>query len=217
MKPNPISFKKVPSLQELKSGYPNVKGFFFDMDGTLFNTEAFHAGALQMIGKTYHIRPPHSPDVVHGMMMGKADHFIFEIVKSWEGFPEHWTVQDFVNEKNKNLIDILSKEDPARYISPLVKKLLEDAQADGLFIALVTSSEKIITNELLKLSGLSHFFKIVLTRDDCPHHKPHPWPYLRAMELANMDKVESLIFEDSTVGLEAATNSGAHVIKAEWY
>lgn len=213
----PISFKSVPSLNELKSGFPNLKALFFDMDGTLFNTEGHHAQALEQIGAEFQIRPPHSPEVIHGMLVGKADHLVFEIIKDWEGFPKDWTVKEFIERKNKNLLTILDKADPHSYIDPGILKLLNDAQNEDLYLALVTSSEKVITEELLKLTKLRDYFKQVLTRDDCPRHKPDPWPYFKAMEVAGIDHIESIIFEDSHVGLEAATLSGAHVIKAEWY
>jgi HAD superfamily hydrolase (TIGR01509 family) len=84
-------------------------------------------------------------------------------------------------------------------------------------MALVTSSEKVVTDELLKISGLDHFFHLILTRDDCPKHKPDPWPYLKAVELSKLQQHQIIIFEDSTVGLEAAISSAHHVIKVEWY
>lgn len=217
MKTTSISFKKVPTLSELKSGYPSLKALFFDMDGTLFNTESYHADALLMIGARYNIRPPHSPEAVHDLMMGKADHFVFEIVKDWEGFPSHWTVRDFVNEKNQNLIQILAKVDPKNYFPAEMLQLLEEARRENVYLALITSSEKLITEELLRMAGVRDYFKLILTRDDCPAHKPDPWPYLKAREISGLDQTEILIFEDSSVGLEAATNSGAHVIKVEWY
>lgn len=213
----PIRFNNIPSLNELKNGFPDIKALFFDMDGTLFDTEKYHAQALIMMGTKYKIRPPHPPEVIHALMVGKADHLVFEIIKNWEGFPSDWQVHDFVNEKNQNLIQILKQINPNDYFLPALRELLKLAIQEQLFLALVTSSEKIVTQELLNMTELSQTFNLILTRDDCPNHKPDPWPYLKAMEVSMVDKTQILIFEDSQVGLEAATNSGAHVIKVEWY
>ena len=217
MKSTPIPFKKVPTLHELKSGFPSVNALFFDMDGTLFNTESIHADAMLMIAAKYQIRPPYSAETVHALMMGKADYLVFEIIKDWEGVPRHWTAKDFIDEKNINVIELLKKTQIESYFSSDVQKLLTEARAHGLYMALVTSSEKLVTEELLKITGLSTFFNLILTRDDCLSHKPDPWPYLKAQELSNRAHHEVLIFEDSHVGLEAATSSGSHVIKVEWY
>jgi HAD superfamily hydrolase (TIGR01509 family) len=217
MKSTPIPFTKVPTLQELISGFPSVTALFFDMDGTLFNTESIHADAMMMIAKKYQITPPHPPEVVHDLMMGKADHLVFDMIKNWEGVPTNWIAQDFIAEKNVNVIELLQRTPVATYSSPSVSELISEAKASGFYLALVTSSEKAVTDELLRLTGLDEFFHFVLTRDDTPHVKPDPWPYLKAKEVSQKEVHEIVIFEDSHVGLEAATKSGAHVIKVEWY
>ena len=217
MKTIPKPFKKVPDLELLKTSFPPLKALFFDMDGTLFNTEGIHTDALLAIALKYQIRPPHSPEVVHSLLIGKADHLLFDIIKGWEGVPENWNVDDFIKEKNSNIIQLLLKTPLESYFQIEIKHLLDSARDNGLFIGLVTSSEKLVTTELLKITGLSHVFDLILTRDDCPKYKPDPWPYLKASELSGFEKHEILIFEDSHVGLEAASHTGSHVIKAEWY
>jgi beta-phosphoglucomutase len=213
----PLPLKSIPDLAFLRAKFPSIKGIFFDMDGTLFNTESYHEEALLMIGSKYNIRPPYSPEKVFELMVGKADHLVYELVKSWENFPAHLSLKDFVTEKNRNLIDILRRKNLHDFLPPGIPKLLKEAVDAGFYTALITSSEKIITHELLMLTGTKDHFELVLTRDDCPHHKPHPWPYLKALETSALHQSEVLIFEDSAVGLEAALNSGAHVVKAEWF
>lgn len=216
-KSSPIPFSQVPALSALKIGFPSLKGLFFDMDGTLFNTESIHAEAMLMIAARHKIRPPYSPEAVHQLMMGKADHLVFEIIKDWEGVPKHWSASDFIREKNANIIELLKNTSLDSYFHTDVQSLLRDARDEGFYLALVTSSEKLVTEELLRITQLESFFHLVLTRDDCPKHKPDPWPYLKAAELAKLEKHEFLIFEDSHVGLEAATLAAPHVIKVEWY
>lgn len=209
--------KTVPTLTELKAGYLNLTTLLFDMDGTLFDTEKYHAAALQNIGHEHKIIPPLGPKEVHELMVGKADHLLFEIVKDWPGFPKHWEVKDFVQEKNRHLLNVLSQVEGKSYLSPLLSVLLEEAKKDNLQVGLVTSSEKVITHELLKLAGLDQYFSFVLTRNDSLKVKPDPWPYLRALEHFKARPELTVIFEDSPVGIEAARLSGSHVIKVEWY
>jgi HAD superfamily hydrolase (TIGR01509 family) len=217
MKSTPIPFSKVPTLSELKRGFPSVKALFFDMDGTLFDTESIHAKGMFMMEQKYQIRAPYSPQAVYELIVGKADHLVFELIKDWEGVPKHWSAQDFIDEKNANVLKLLSKIPSESYFPPSILELLITAKNEGMYVALVTSSEKVVTKQLLEIAKLDQFFHLVLTRDDCPRHKPDPWPYLKAMEISGHEKFEIIIFEDSHVGLEAATTSGAHVIKVEWY
>lgn len=212
-----LSMKSVPDLRILQAGFPGLKTLLFDMDGTLFDTEKYHTLALQSIGRDQKINPPLAPKQLHELMMGKADHLLFELIKDWPGFPEHWDVAAFVTEKNRYLLEILKSVDGATYLAPAMKSLLIEAQTAGLQIGLVTSSEKIITQKLLRLTELESYFTYVLTRDDSLKVKPDPWPYLTAMTYFQAQAESTLVFEDSLVGLEAAKGSGAHVIKAEWY
>lgn len=217
MKSTPIPFRTVPSLEVLKSAYPSVKAFFFDMDGTLFDTESIHADALLKMAAKYHIRPPFGPETVYELIVGKADHLVFDIIKYWEGVPAEWTARDFIDEKNEYVLHLLKAGELNDYFSKAVQNLLQEAKAQDLTLHLVTSSERVVTEKLLKITGLENFFDLVLTRDDCPRHKPDPCPYLMAIKEAGLSPQEILIFEDSHVGLEAASLTSAHVIKAQWY
>lgn len=49
----------------------------------------------------------------------------------------------------------------------------------------------------------------VLTGDDVAHNKPEPDAFLKVMETEGCRPEETLIFEDSAVGIEAARRSGA--------
>jgi HAD superfamily hydrolase (TIGR01509 family) len=217
MTPTPVSFKNIPTIHEIKNGYPSVRALFFDMDGTIFNTEFIHAEALLKMALKYQIKIPFNPQTMYELMVGKADHLLFDIIQSWEGVPQHWNVESFVLEKNSLVIEILQKTSLETYFATGVQKLLKEAKSNGFYLGLVTSSEKIITKKLLKLTELENFFHLILTRDDCPKHKPDPWPYLKAMEISGHETHEIIIFEDSRVGIEAAIASGNHVIKVEWY
>jgi beta-phosphoglucomutase len=214
---HPIAFKTIPSFSVIKRTYPELKGLFFDMDGTLFNTEPYHTDAMLKLAHKYNIKAPFSIEVVHELLVGKADHLVFDIIKQWQGFPKNWSVTDFVNTKSTYLLEILQDVEPKGYFPDEIKNLLETAKAEGLYLALVTSSEKVITDRLMELAGIEELFHLRLTRDDCPLHKPHPWPYLEALKACGHSPHEVIIFEDSSVGLQAAKASGSHVIKVEWY
>lgn len=212
-----IGFSQIPSVSILRQSYPGTRALFFDMDGTLFDTEKYHAQALIEMGAHYNIKSPLSPDAIHALMIGKADYLVYDIIKDWPGFPKQWSARDFVEDKNQRVIKILKSIDKSSFMHPQILPLLQAAKESGWFVALVTSSEKIITGELLKIAGLNSFFDLELTRDDCPRHKPDPWPYLEALRVAGLTPSEAIIFEDSPVGLSAAVASHAHVIKVEWY
>jgi beta-phosphoglucomutase-like phosphatase (HAD superfamily) len=53
----------------------------------------------------------------------------------------------------------------------------------------------------------------IITGDDVSNAKPHPECFLKAMEIAGVTPRETIIFEDSPMGLEAAERSGAAFVK----
>ncbi len=217
MKKAPVGHKYVPSLEDLRKSHPDLKALFFDMDGTLFDTEKYHETALLMFGSEYSIKAPPGIGSLYDLMVGKADHLLFEIIRYWDGFPKDWSVRDFVTYKNNLVLEVLSKTTAENYFPLRTKELLHAARREKIFLGLITSSEKVVTKRLLEITGLATFFDLVLTRDDCPFHKPDPWPYLEATKRSGAKPSEIVIFEDSPVGLEAATAAGAHVIKVEWF
>lgn len=78
-------------------------------------------------------------------------------------------------------------------------------------IALVTTASKQNTYDILERFRLLDFFDLILTHEDVKKAKPDPEGYLKAMEYFSSSKEESIIFEDSDVGVEAAKRAGAHV------
>jgi beta-phosphoglucomutase-like phosphatase (HAD superfamily) len=58
----------------------------------------------------------------------------------------------------------------------------------------------------------------VLTRADYTQSKPHPEPYLTAMDRHDLRPVECIVVEDSERGLASATAAGVEciIVLSEW-
>ena len=65
-----------------------------------------------------------------------------------------------------------------------------------------------VTNAMRHL-GIENGFDGILTSEAVEHSKPSPDCFLKAMEIEGVTPDETLIFEDSEVGIEAARRSGA--------
>ncbi len=65
-----------------------------------------------------------------------------------------------------------------------------------------------VTNAMRYL-GIEDGFDGILTSEAVEHSKPSPDCFLKAMEAEGVTPAETLIFEDSKVGIEAARRSGA--------
>lgn len=61
--------------------------------------------------------------------------------------------------------------------------------------------------------GIRDCFDGMLSSDDVERSKPYPDCFLKAMEMEGVTPQQTLIFEDSEIGLEAARASGAAYIR----
>ena len=69
--------------------------------------------------------------------------------------------------------------------------------------------------QMLISSGIMLFVDLLVHNKSVKNNKPHPEPYIKAMVLANSLPEETLIVEDSEVGLHAAMLTGAEIWKVK--
>uniref|UniRef100_A0A2P2PNK8 Haloacid dehalogenase-like hydrolase domain-containing protein Sgpp n=1 Tax=Rhizophora mucronata TaxID=61149 RepID=A0A2P2PNK8_RHIMU len=65
---------------------------------------------------------------------------------------------------------------------------------------------------MISILGLSDFFDALIVGDECEHAKPHPAPYLKALEVLKVSKDHTFIFEDSVSGIKAGVAAGMPVV-----
>lgn len=81
-----------------------------------------------------------------------------------------------------------------------------------------TARTENLTNAIRYLR-IERNFDLIYSASDVNNGKPNPEIYLKAMEALNVSPDETLIFEDSMVGCEAAKSAGAKLIKVnqDWF
>ena len=80
-------------------------------------------------------------------------------------------------------------------------------------IALVTTASRKNTEEILKYTNMERDFDLILTAEDIMNPKPDPEGFLLAMSKFQSNSNETIVFEDSDVGVEAAETAGVQVYK----
>ncbi len=91
------------------------------------------------------------------------------------------------------------------------QELLEALVADGTPMALVTNTQRALTERALNGIG-RQYFSVTVCGDEVPGGKPEPDPYLRAAELLDLRPAECLAVEDSVTGTAAAERAGCPVL-----
>ncbi len=79
--------------------------------------------------------------------------------------------------------------------------------------ALVTTASASSVNVILAHHQLTHLFDTTVTGDDVARHKPDPEAYALAAGRLHVAAAECLIFEDSDIGVSAATAFGAPTLR----
>lgn len=172
----------------------------FDLDGTLFNTNDVNYFAYDTALKEY----------------GYSISYEY-YCKHCNG--RHYTVflPDILN-NNKELMEMIHDRKKELYHTFLNKVIVNEhlfniikLLKEKYYVAIVTTASKKNTFEILDYFGKRELFDLILTQEDICKSKPNPEGFIKAMNYFNIESKDTLIFEDSPVGIEAANKSGSTV------
>lgn len=209
-------WNQVPSFDEIKDLYPTIKKAFFDLDGTLINSETIHMKITQKVLKEK-AGVDETVEFLESVFYGKSATDCYHYLKeNYEQF--NASLEEFLIAGNATAAQALSElVSQNKLFEPAILKLLDAMKADSWEIAIVTASERDFLDCVLKNLN-DNYFSFTLCASDTKRTKPHPDPYLKAIELmGNSDPKDYIIFEDSPTGLMSANASGAIVNKACWF
>ena len=184
-----------------------IKLAIFDMDGTLYNTNDVNYFAYKEALDEYNVKI----DYDYYCRYCNGRHFTVFIPP----------LVDYDKEKTERIHSVkktcyskhLSKAKVNEHLFEIIN-LLKDSDCK---IALVTTASKENTYQILDYTGTREVFDLILTAEDVTRAKPEPDGFLKAIAHFNASIDETLIFEDSDVGVVAAKATGASVIRIETF
>ena len=91
----------------------------------------------------------------------------------------------------------------------------QDFRKQGGKVWIVSTGQIENISNAMRYLGIEGRVDGILTSEDVVEPKPSPEAFLKAMEIEGVTPAETLIFEDSPVGIEAAEASGAAYFKVE--
>lgn len=95
-------------------------------------------------------------------------------------------------------------------LMPGIGELLAALHSDGVPMALVSSSYRVLVDAVL-VQGVGPF-GLSLAGDEVVHGKPHPEPYLTAARLLGVPPSRCVVIEDSPSGVAAGEAAGCAVV-----
>ncbi|MCI5111549.1 MAG: HAD family phosphatase [Marivita sp.] len=179
-----------------------MPALLFDLDGTMLNSDPIHEAVFTELWQSRGLPTPEGfyIDQVHGRL--NVDVFA-------EHLPDEPDPQGLSEWKEAQFRDRLPAPYPA---TPGVEAFLDHAEARGWQMAVVTNAMRLNAEAMLGAIGLRDRFEVIVIGEECAHGKPHPLPYLTAMEALGENPRACIAFEDSPSGMRAAAASGAYSI-----
>ena len=79
-------------------------------------------------------------------------------------------------------------------------------------LALASSSNRIVIDTVLNLSGIAQLFRVTVSSEEVPRGKPSPDVYLEAARQLGVAPIRCCAIEDSSNGIRSASQAGMTVI-----
>lgn len=218
IKHSPIRvFNHIPTWSEMDDLTHKVRHFFFDLDGTLCNTEVLHAQCLYKFLQD-HAEIPAAMDVesLKNRYMGITEKMLFDLLVNEKVIDLSLTYENFLALRNTSAVAKLETFN-GELIAPEMLTLIKDIKNSGRDMSIVSSAEKIFIEKILTKLNLHSHFQFIMSRESTSRNKPDPMPYMEALMRSGLSSHEVIVFEDSNVGLQAALGAGLDVIHAKWY
>ena len=172
--------------------------YIFDCDGTLADTMPLHYQAwVQAVTE-------------------QGNHFPEDLFYALGGVPAAGVV-DYLNRRFGWSMPI---EETAAHKEALFAKLIPQAKPiapviefmEGVLgkapMAVASGGMKALVLATLEALGIHAHFAAVVTYEDVVHPKPAPDTYLEAARLMGVEPFRCLVFEDTLLGIQAATAAG---------
>lgn len=185
--------------------FKHKKVAFFDMDGTLIDSETlYYQTRVKVFEK-------------HGLTWTKAEND--HLLASGFAATLHYMQKKVADpELGQQLLDesldLYQQEVEAGKLTvkPGAKALLEFLQMAGISSYITSSSDLTKIKSNMARTGLKPYFTGIITGEDVKHNKPAPDIYLHALKVAQVKPQDAVIFEDATNGIESGLNAGIDVI-----
>lgn len=182
----------------------DLDAVLFDLDGTLIDTVALILTSFRYATKA--VLGESLPD---------------EVMMAGVGMPLIQQMRDFSPEHADELLRVYREFNSAHHDDmvaeyPGTEEVLAHIASLGLPMGVVTSKGTPMTLRGVRRFGLERFFKVLVTADDVPLHKPDPYPLRHAAGLMGVDITRCAYLGDSPHDMAAAIAAGAVPIAALW-
>lgn len=182
------------------------KNIFWDLDGTLIDSEYVYKEATLHACKE--LRMDFDINNVK-TSSGKDAITVFELILGEPLTTKHHTLYHQWNEISKQYL--INNFNKVQQIPQAIELVHEFARL-GIKQSIVSNATSKIIWRCVENLKIGQYLLNIIGRDSVKQGKPHPEPYLQAMQLHETVAKDCLVFEDSHTGIQSAFSAGIKVI-----
>ncbi len=188
-------------------------------DGTIFDTQKYHAKVESMILKEYGLEI--DPLFITRKYSGVSTRKMFQ-----DFIPElkNGSLDELVRRKFDLLGEVVDSLDVEELFLPHAKDTIIKIYERGYKLAIATASTRVYVEKILERSSVGYCFRkkreddsrpepynFVVTGEDVDFGKPAPDIYLHTADLLDVDPKDCAVVEDGISGMVAGTDAGMYV------
>jgi pyrophosphatase PpaX len=183
----------------------HINTILFDFDGTVMDTNRVIINSWQHTFRTLTGAERPEADIVASF--GEILHDT--AARFFPDVPVEETVEVYRSYHRANFGPMIS-------VFPGVRELLDALKARGCTLAIVTSRLPATTAEGLEKYGLTDYFDLIVTCEDCTKFKPDPEPVRIALEKLGKKPEEALMVGDTRNDILCARGAGVRSVLVGW-
>lgn len=181
-----------------------TKAFIFDLDGVIVDTAKYHFLAWQKVANSLGINFTHEDnELLKGVSRVRSLEIILGLGENIEITEEK--KNELLIKKNEDYLVYIDKMDDSE-ILPGVMNVLDFLKANKQPIILGSASKN--ARPILEKVNILHYFDDIVDGNDVTNAKPDPEVFLVGAKKASQSAENSIVFEDSVAGIEAANIAG---------
>jgi len=180
-----------------------TKAFIFDLDGVIVDTAKYHYLAWKKLANNLNIDFTHEHnELLKGVSRVRSLEIILGLgnVEASDEQKNEWLIQ-----KNKEYLEYIDKMDDSE-ILPGVMDVLNFLKENNQPIILGSASKN--ARPILEKVNILNYFDDIVDGNDVSNAKPDPEVFIVGAKKANQTNENSIVFEDSVAGIEAANVAG---------
>ncbi len=193
--------QRIDPLEEPQQDFSHqtaIKGLIFDMDGTIIDSIQQDYEAWNKTFEPYDISIPYEKYVKQLGAKGE------EIVRKHIDISEE-EAKEFTKKKDEHFQKDVEENGLKAMLH--IEPILEQARKLNMKIALATGSKMDKLDMVFKHVDLRDYFDEIITADHVENGKPNGEVFEKAAKQLGLSPHEVLVWEDATLGVQAAKNA----------